>query len=146
MPRPPVFRINVKNIFITYPRCPLLKEEAIRQMLELLFPISPLYIRVAREQHQDRTYHLHCLVQFEGRFQTQNARFFDLTSRPNFVYHPNVQGARSSSVVNEYIANEDDYLDHGEFKGDQRQRSSSGDCSGVYVAALAILVTTSLLI
>ncbi|KAL6536698.1 hypothetical protein OROMI_026279 [Orobanche minor] len=85
MPRPPVFRISAKNIFITYPHCPLPKEVALRQTLEFLFPVSPLYIRVAREQHQDGIYHLHCLVQFEGRFQTQNVRFFDLSSHPNFI-------------------------------------------------------------
>lgn len=66
MPRPTAFRINAKNIFITYPQCPIQKEEPLRHILNFSFPISPLYIRVAREQHQAGHYHLHCLVQFEG--------------------------------------------------------------------------------
>ncbi|KAL6580742.1 hypothetical protein OROMI_006665 [Orobanche minor] len=137
MPRQPTFRINAKNIFITYPHCPLPKNEALQQIVDLPFPISPIYIRVAREAHQDGTPHLHCLVQFEGRFQTQNVRCFDLSSSSNVIYHPNVQGARSASAVNEYISKEDDYTDHGSFKGDQRQRSSVKDRSDVYAAVLA---------
>nr|AGR84119.1 Rep [East African cassava mosaic Malawi virus] len=100
MPRAGRFQINAKNYFITYPRCSLTKEEALSQLQALSYPTNIKFIRVCRELHQDGVPHLHVLIQFEGKFQCTNPRFFDLISPSRSThFHPNIQGAKSSSDV-----------------------------------------------
>ncbi|BAM36042.1 replication associated protein [Persimmon circular DNA virus] len=139
MPRPPAqFRINSKSIFLTYPQCHLSKEECLQQIINLQYPIKPVYIRVCQEEHQDDTPHLHCLIQFEGRFQTRNQRFFDLISPSRSApFHPNVQPTKSCSAVQSYIAKGGNYTDWGTFRPDGRNKTFADKMSDLYTAALA---------
>nr|APD14623.1 AC1 protein [Papaya leaf curl China virus] len=150
MAPPNKFRINAKNYFLTYPHCSLTKEEALSQIKALETPTNKLFIRICRELHEDGTPHLHVLIQFEGKFQCKNQRFFDLVS-PNRSahFHPNIQGAKSSTDVKAYMEKDGDVLDHGVFQIDGR--SARGGCqsandayaeainSGSKAAALNIL-------
>nr|QHU79563.1 replication associated protein [Opuntia virus 1] len=117
----PKFRINAKNIFLTFPKCSLTKEQALDQLKTLQTPTNIKFIRVCEEHHQDGSPHLHVLIQFEGKFQTQNKRFFDLR-HPNssIQFHPNIQAAKSSSDVKSYMEKERCFLDYGEFQIDPR--------------------------
>ncbi|AAL11519.1 replication-associated protein [Pepper leaf curl virus] len=127
MAPPKKFRINAKNYFLTYPHCSLTKEEALSQIQAIETPTNKLFIRICRELHEDGTPHLHILIQFEGKFQCKNPRFFDLTSPTRSAhFHPNIQGAKSSTDVREYIAKNGDVLDHGVFQIDGR--SARGGC------------------
>nr|AEP27062.1 AC1 [Siegesbeckia yellow vein virus] len=150
MHQPNKFRINAKNYFLTYPQCSLTKEEALSQLLALETPTNILFIRICRELHNDGNPHLHVLIQFEGRFQCRNNRFFDLTSPSRSAhFHPNIQGAKSSSDVKTYMEKDGDILDSGVFQIDGR--SARGGCqsandayaeainSGSKVSALDIL-------
>ncbi|AAR98597.1 Rep protein [Tomato yellow leaf curl Thailand virus] len=150
MAPPNKFRINAKHYFLTYPHCSLTKEEALSQISALSTPTNKLFIRICRELHEDGSPHLHVLIQFEGKFKCQNNRFFDLTSpsRPTH-FHPNIQGAKSSTDVKAYMEKDGDVLDHGVFQIDGR--SARGGCqsandayaeainSGSKAAALNIL-------
>nr|QPN02362.1 Replication Associated Protein [Tomato yellow leaf curl Thailand virus] len=121
------FRINAKNYFLTYPHCSLTKEEALSKILALETPTNKLFIRICRELHEDGTPHLHVLIQFEGKFQCKNQRFFDLTSPTRSAhFHPNIQGAKSSTDVKSYMEKDGDVLDHGIFQIDGR--SARGGC------------------
>nr|CDN72746.1 replication associated protein [Tomato yellow leaf curl Al-Batinah virus] len=127
MAAPNRFKINAKNYFLTYPKCSLTKEEALSQLLNLQTPTSKKFIRICRELHEDGTPHLHVLIQFEGKFQCKNNRFFDLTSPTRSAhFHPNIQGAKSSSDVKTYMEKDGDILDHGVFQVDGR--SARGGC------------------
>nr|ADE09079.1 C1 protein [Tomato leaf curl Taiwan virus] len=127
MPPPKRFLINAKNYFLTYPQCTLTKEEALSQIKCLTTPTNKLFIRVCRELHEDGTPHLHILIQFEGKFKCQNNRFFDLTSPTRSAhFHPNIQGAKSSTDVKTYMEKDGDVLDHGIFQVDGR--SARGGC------------------
>nr|QSX72188.1 AC1 protein [Papaya leaf curl China virus] len=150
MAPPNKFRINAKNYFLTYPHCSLTKVEALSQIKALETPTNKLFIRICRELHEDGTPHLHVLIQFEGKFQCKNQRIFDLVS-PNRSahFHPNIQGAKSSTDVKAYMEKDGDVLDHGVFQIDGR--SARGGCqsandayaeainSGSKAAALNIL-------
>ncbi|CAD90102.1 AC1 protein [Papaya leaf curl China virus - [G2]] len=150
MPLPKKFLINAKNYFLTYPHCSLTKEEALSQISALSTPTNKLFIRICRELHEDGSPHLHVLIQFEGKFKCQNNRFFDLTSPSRSAhFHPNIQGAKSSTDVKTYMEKDGDVLDHGVFQIDGR--SARGGCqsandayaeainSGCKAAALNIL-------
>uniref|UniRef100_E7BM31 Replication-associated protein n=1 Tax=Tomato yellow leaf curl virus-[Jiroft:Iran] TaxID=761706 RepID=E7BM31_9GEMI len=127
MAAPNRFKINAKNYFLTYPKCSLTKEEALSQLLNLQTPTSKKFIRICRELHEDGTPHLHVLIQFEGKFQCKNNRFFDLTSPTRSThFYPNIQGAKSSSDVKTYMEKDGDLLDHGVFQVDGR--SARGGC------------------
>nr|AJE24907.1 replication-associated protein [Tomato leaf curl Bangladesh virus] len=127
MAAPNRFKINAKNYFLTYPKCSLAKEEALSQLLNIQTPTSKKFIRICRELHEDGTPHLHVLIQFEGKFQCRNNRFFDLTSPTRSAhFHPNIQGAKSSTDVKTYMEKDGDVLDHGVFQIDGR--SARGGC------------------
>nr|AUP47659.1 rep protein [Cotton leaf curl Kokhran virus] len=130
--------IYSKNYFITYPKCSLTKEEALSQLLNIQTPTSKKYIRICRELHEDGTPHLHVLIQFEGKFKCQNMRFFDLVSPSRSAhFHPNIQGAKSSSDVKSYIEKDGDILDWGQFQIDGRSaRGGQQTANDAYAAAL----------
>nr|CAJ78008.1 AC1 protein [East African cassava mosaic virus (Uganda variant)] len=138
MPRAGRFQINAKNYFITYPRCSLTKEEALSQLQALSYPTNIKFIRVCRELHQDGVPHLHVLIQFEGKFQCTNPRFFDLISPSRSThFHPNIQGAKSSSDVKAYIEKGGEFLDAGLFQVDARSARGEGQhLAQVYADAL----------
>nr|UOL65610.1 replication-associated protein [Tomato leaf curl Chiayi virus] len=121
MPRSSSFQVKAKNIFLTYPKCPIPKEEALELIKNIQCPSDKLFIRVAQEKHSDGTLHLHALIQFKGKAQFRNSRHFDLT-HPNTStqFHPNFQGAKSSSDVKSYIEKDGDYVDWGVFQVDGR--------------------------
>nr|AJW80823.1 AC1 [Chilli leaf curl Multan virus] len=127
MPRAGRFNINAKNYFITYPNCSLSKEEALSQLKNLETPVNKLYIRVCRELHENGEPHLHVLLQFEGKYQCTNNRFFDLISPSRSAhFHPNIQRAKSSSDVKAYVEKDGDFIDFGIFQIDGR--SARGGC------------------
>lgn len=132
------FRLNAKNIFLTYPHCPLTKERALEQLLVVSLPSNKKFIRVARELHEDGSPHLHILVQLEGRAQVTNPRLFDLRScSSSLVFHPNIQCAKSSSDVKAYIEKGGDYVDWGQFQvAGRSSRDGRHDLLTVYADAL----------
>nr|AGR83968.1 replication initiator protein [Mungbean yellow mosaic India virus]AWM30132.1 replication associated protein [Mungbean yellow mosaic India virus] len=82
--------------------------------------------------------HLHVLLQFEGKHQTRNQRFFDLHSRCRSThYHPNIQAAKSCSDVKTYMEKDGDILDHGTFQIDGRSaRGGKQSANDAYAEAL----------
>nr|UUV61469.1 C1 [Tomato mottle leaf curl virus] len=138
MPQPRRFRINSKNYFLTYPKCSLTKEEALSQLLGLQTPVNKLFVRVARELHEDGEPHLHVLIQFEGKFQCTNERLFDLVSTTRSAhFHPNIQGAKSSSDVKSYVEKDGDFVDHGVFQIDGRSaRGGQQSANDTYAKVL----------
>ncbi|AAD10465.1 putative replicative protein [Sida golden mosaic Florida virus-USA] len=127
MPSIKRFKVSAKNYFLTYPKCSLSKEEALSQLKNLNTPVKKKYIRVCREFHENGEPHLHMLVQFEGKYQCTNNRFFDLVSPSmSTPFHPNIQGAKSSSDVKSYIEKDGDILEWGQFQIDGR--SARGGC------------------
>nr|QHD57844.1 replication initiation protein/replication associated protein [Horsegram yellow mosaic virus] len=138
MPRERRFAINAKNYFLTYPRCPLTKEDTLEQLLALSTPVNKKFIRICRELHENGEPHLHVLLQFEGKFHTRNQRFFDLVSSTRSThFHPNIQAAQSCSDVKQYMEKDGDVLDHGTFQIDGRSaRGGKQSANDAYAEAL----------
>ncbi|ABI85402.1 REP protein [Desmodium leaf distortion virus] len=116
--KPKTFRLAARNIFLTYPQCDIPKDEALQMLQNLSWSVvKPVYIRVAREEHSDGFPHLHCLLQLSGKSNIKDARFFDLTHpRRSANFHPNVQAAKDSNAVRNYITKEGDYCESGQYK------------------------------
>nr|QEL50477.1 replication-associated protein [Tomato leaf curl Ghana virus] len=138
MAPPRKFLINAKNYFLTYPQCSLTKEEALSLLQNLQTPTNKKYIKICRELHENGEPHLHALIQFEGKYKCQNNRFFDLVSPTRSAhFHPNIQGAKSSSDVKSYIDKDGDTIEWGEFQIDGRSaRGGQQSANDAYAQAL----------
>jgi len=98
-PLPKQFRINAKSFFLTYPQCPLQKEE-LKTFLDTKGRI--VYTIIGRETHEDGHYHLHALVTYETKLNVKRQTFFDFNG-----YHPNTQAAKNIPALKNYISKED---------------------------------------
>ncbi|ALK27183.1 replication associated protein [Melochia yellow mosaic virus] len=115
------FRLQAKNIFLTYPKCSITKEEALSQLQAIQLPSNKKYIKICRERHDNGEPHLHVLLQLEGKIQITNNRLFDLSHpQRSTQFHPNIQGAKSSSDVKSYVDKDGDTIEWGEFQVDGR--------------------------
>ncbi|AAX47545.1 AC1 [Merremia mosaic virus] len=138
MPRKGSFSIKAKNYFLTYPICSLAKEEALSQIKALHTPVNKKFIKICRELHDNGEPHLHVLIQFEGKYNCTNNRFFDLVSPTRSAhFHPNIQGAKSSSDVKSYIDKDGDTIEWGQFQIDGRSaRGGQQSSNDTYAKAL----------
>ncbi len=69
------FRINAQGFFLTYPQCPILKEEAHTQLGQLGTIVNGV---IAREQHEDGHHHLHAYVRYNKKMDIRRDTYFDL--------------------------------------------------------------------
>jgi hypothetical protein len=101
------FEIQSKSWFLTYPKCPMTKEE-VHALLEAKGrPIAGGVI--ARELHEDGSPHIHVYLLLVKKLNCRNARFWDLGS-----CHGNYQHARNLDHVTAYIKKDNDYLEFGD--------------------------------
>ena len=130
MPRnPKSFRLSARNIFLTYPKCDVPKDEVLGMLQGLSWSVvKPTYIRVAREEHADGFPHLHCLVQLSGKSNIKDAGFFDITHPSRSArFHPNIQAAKDTNAVKNYITKEGDYCESGQYKVSGGSKSNKDD-------------------
>lgn len=102
-----VYQINSARLFLTYPQCPIPKEDA-WSILVLIFPDIMEYI-IASERHANGDLHLHIYLKLNDTFRSRDSRFADLFYE-NVLYHGNYQGCRSEKNVIKYCTKEEDYL------------------------------------
>lgn len=94
------FRLNSKNLFLTYPKSTASKQGLGDHLLHLL---EPDYIRVCQETHQDGSKHFHVLVQRSKKYDIRNAKMLDWNGE-----HGNYVSARGSyEQVCKYMGKED---------------------------------------
>ena len=109
MPRQNQFRIQSKQLFLTYAQCTLDGADVSNRLSNLLAPYGIICSRVGTEQHQDGGTHLHCYFKLNGRFETRNQRFFDLDG-----FHPNIVSViRDSKATWEYCGKDGNTIDVG---------------------------------
>lgn len=97
-------RFKGKNLFLTYPKCPVPKEEMADQLLIDFNHWKPHQIVVGHELHADGTDHLHCLVRLHGSIDTTNARFADALG-----YHGDYRVCRNVHAVLNYVKKKGDF-------------------------------------
>jgi len=102
------FRFDAKNMFLTYPRCPIPKEAMLEKLLDLLGRDNDARCVVGHEHHQDGSSHLHAFYSSSKKRCVKNARFWDVQSEGQ-EYHPNVRAPRSDEKVKDYVTKMNDY-------------------------------------
>lgn len=101
------FRMNAKNIGLTWPRCDIPKERAL-EFLRGLAGDNLDYVIVCREQHEDEGYHLHAFLKTIRPIQTRNPRFFDLDNN-----HGNYETVRGMKEWINYVKKNGDWIEFG---------------------------------
>lgn len=94
------FLIHAKNLFVTFPQCPL-DPGVVCLAIQNLFKDKLEYLIIGQEHHQDGNFHLHALIVLKNRYHTTNPRFLDVRG-----YHPNVQPARQVNQCILYVTKE----------------------------------------
>nr|WNI04728.1 C1 [Bindweed mottle virus] len=118
------FRLQAKNVFITYAQCPLPKQR-IMDFLSLFFnSLNILYICVAEELHQDGNPHLHSIIQLGSKCDIKNCRILDITEN-DIVYHPSIEAMHSPASARKYIQKDGNFIEAGAFSS--RRRSPAKD-------------------
>jgi len=82
--KPKAFRIQGKNLWLTYPRCTLAPAYALELLTQKFLPKGVTYGRAVSALHQDGTPHLHIILCLDGTIDKRSARFADLNA-----YHGN---------------------------------------------------------
>lgn len=63
------FRLSATSLFLTYPQCAVSKEDALRQLKEIV-PVEKAL--VAEEAHEDGTPHVHAYLKLSKRINIKN--------------------------------------------------------------------------
>lgn len=108
------FRIQSKNIFLTYSNCfkqnpdildefenmdACTPERMVKVMINKLMEIKSSKILMCYEKHANQSdFHFHALLQFPKKVDIKNERFFDL-----FGLHPSIEACRSVMAAKTYI-------------------------------------------
>lgn len=101
------FRITGRQFFLTYPQCPLTKEEALEQLEDKGALIA--YV-VAEEKHADGTPHLHAYLKFDRKKNFTGTHCFDLEEGTQ-KYHGNYQTVRNSEATINYCKKTENYIE-----------------------------------
>nr|AIY33134.1 RepA [Chickpea chlorotic dwarf virus] len=114
------FRFQSKYVFLTYPKCSSQRDDLFEFLWEKLTPFLIFFLGVATELHQDGTTHYHALVQLDKRPHIRDPSFFDFEGN-----HPNIQPARNSKQVLDYISKDGDIKTRGDFRDHKVSPSKS---------------------
>lgn len=109
----PGFRVQAARFFLTVPKCPLEKEDALAQWKQAFGAEITEYI-VCRELHEDGDPHLHAYLRYKRKVNCTNPKSFNLKAEDGTEYQVNIQACRSSKAVKEYVAKDGDYIESDE--------------------------------
>lgn len=102
------FRVAGKILFLTYPQCPVTKEDGLAQ-LQAKLPIEKACI--GHEFHKDDGDHLHCYLRLTQRVDIKNKYFLDI-KYGDTLYHGNYQVARNPIATLRYCTKDGDFLEY----------------------------------
>lgn len=128
---PSSFRLQAKNIFLTYPRCDIPLQALLTSITELFSDLSTVtYAVVASELHSDQAptdqetpicaFHRHVVCCLSTKIHIRDAAKFDVDG-----FHPNIQACRDLKASIAYCKKDGDFI---EFGSAPIARSTWSDC------------------
>ena len=98
-------RRETKGWFLTYPKCPLRKEDVLTILETNGLPKIVEYV-ICEEQHEDGSPHLHAFIKLEKKrsFSSVSKKFDLLT------YHGHYEPAKSWKAVVDYVKKDGNYI------------------------------------
>lgn len=104
------FRLNAKNLFLTWPRNNISSEVILNKLIDLFGIESVSYICVAEEEHQDGTPHLHAVVCLKTACNIRDVAKLDEVGGK----HGNYQCCRKVKDVYAYVKKGGNFVERGE--------------------------------
>lgn len=108
----PTFRLARKNFSLTWPQCPIPKENAMLLIKELFPEECFKYIIVCEELHKDEAKHLHAFIQFKEILNLKTPTKFDL-GYDSKVYHCHIEGTNNVKDWICYVKKEGNWCEWG---------------------------------
>lgn len=109
-----VFRLQAKNLILTYPQCLIEKSNALEQIKTILQSRGVEYAVVSCEDHKDTEgKHLHAFVRLKRNINVQDPKVLDLKYLGE-RYHGNYQSCKSVPNSIKYVMKDGDYVEFGE--------------------------------
>lgn len=71
----PKFRLNSQGFFLTYPQCPLTKEQVRDHLMTLGEIVNGV---IAEEKHEDGQPHVHAYVRYSKKKDVRKPDYFDI--------------------------------------------------------------------
>ena len=109
--------MRARQWFLTYPQCPLPKE----QVLRLLEPLGLKHYVIAEEKHKDGSPHIHAYVKLEEKIRFKE-NYFDLIDLGE-TYHGHYESVRNYDSVVAYCTKEENYIANVDIKARKEHRS-----------------------
>lgn len=138
-PKKKQFRINARQLFLTYPQCTTSREVAVSRIQESpLFKDNLEWVIVSQELHQDGNTHLHVGIRLKEK------KLFSSVSFADFIggQHGNYQAMKNMKKCVAYITKADaSFIAHGV---DVRQMLQSAKSTATLDIAMAIKQGASL--
>jgi len=110
------FRLQAKQLWLTYPRCPIPKDEALAQLQYDLGLVVSKYI-VAEELHADGASHIHAWLLLKEKCDIRDPNALDLNSYISEIgmeegthYHGHYQACRLKARCQKYCMKDGNYL------------------------------------
>ena len=105
-------RIARKNFAITFPRCPICKEDMLQHLKACFNDAEINYLLVCEESHQDGGPHLHAYIQLKYTVNLKDMRKFDF-NLGSVIYHCEIEECRSISQWINYVKKDGCWCDWG---------------------------------
>ncbi|MGL9687937.1 MAG: hypothetical protein ACQBVK_04215 [Candidatus Phytoplasma sp. TWB_XP] len=105
------FKLNAKDIFLTYSKCPLGKDKIHNHIKQLMASKKKeiQYLITNQENHKDhKEIHSHVLFQLTKRTTFNGERFFDIEG-----FHSKIENARDIEKSINYIKKDGDFIEEG---------------------------------
>lgn len=102
-----VFRINAKNLILTYAQCSLSMEQVFGALMQKLSPYRVENYLLVRELHQDGGTHFHALISCEKKVDRKGESFLDLEvpsqNGETLVFHGSYEKCKSEEDTISYL-------------------------------------------
>lgn len=101
------WRLQAKNLFLTFPQCPTAKE-TVMQNVKNKFGTQLSWCVVAQETHEDGAPHLHVCIALKSKYRSTLPSDLDCCAQNgSTTYHGNYQAMRNQRSSLEYVQKED---------------------------------------
>ena len=104
------WRLQAKNLSLTYPQCETTKEAALSRVVEY-FGDNLHFAVVAQEEHAEEGTHLHMAISLKKQLRTRNCHLLDVLVDP--PKHGNYQAARAMRRWVAYVVKDGQYATVG---------------------------------
>lgn len=105
-------RISRKNFALTYPRCPISKEDMLLHIKSLFNDAEINYLLVCQELHADGGLHLHAFLQLKYTVNLKDMHKFDF-NLGNVNYHCEIEECKSITNWINYVKKDGKWVDWG---------------------------------